>query len=168
MNKLFNENLGLERDDKGRFIGTHKMSKTRLYQTWMDMKYRCNNVNNRAYKYYGGRGIKICDEWLEDAMNFYTWSINNGYRDNLTIDRFPNNNGNYEPNNCRWVTIQAQQTTTRRNKYFKAIKLLDGYEEINNNQKEFARKYNLNYKNINNCLKGKRLSCGGWKFEYTI
>lgn len=70
-----------------------------LYKKYYSMKARCYNPNSLAYKNYGGRGIKICDEWLEDVMNFYNWAINNGYKENLTLDRI-NVNGNYEPNNC--------------------------------------------------------------------
>lgn len=94
---------------------THGLSKTRLYTIWADMKDRCNNKNNNAYKNYGGRGIKICDEWLDNFMNFYNWAIENEYDESLTIDRI-NVNGNYEPSNCRWTTwrVQAYNKRTSR------------------------------------------------------
>ena len=88
----------------------------RLYAIYDKMKQRCYNQNNSNYKNYGGRNIIICDEWLNDFMNFYKWCIENGYKDNLTIDRI-NVNGNYEPNNCRWVDYETQNNNTRRNVY---------------------------------------------------
>lgn len=78
----------------------------RVYAIYHNMRYRCLNPNCRQYKNYGGRGIKICDEWLDTTNgfnNFYVWAINNGYADNLTIDRIEID-GNYEPNNCRFIT----------------------------------------------------------------
>lgn len=91
---------------------THGMYGTRIYRIWANMKARCNNKNDYHYKNYGARGIKICDEWLQDFRNFYNWAINNGYRDDLTIDRI-NVNGNYEPSNCKWSTMLEQSKNRR-------------------------------------------------------
>lgn len=80
------------------------------------MKERCLNSNNRAFHRYGGRGIKICQEWLDDFMVFYNWAINNGYSDKLTLDRI-DVNGNYCPENCRFTDMKTQQGNKRNNIY---------------------------------------------------
>lgn len=96
----------------------HGKSDTRIYRAWLAIKERCINSKSKAYKYYGGRGISICNEWVGEHgfENFYDWSMNNGYAEDLTIDRI-DTNGNYEPSNCRWVTQQVQMNNTRRNHY---------------------------------------------------
>lgn len=87
---------------------THGDHETRLYRIWKNMKTRCNNPNNPSYKnWYGQHGIKVCDEWSKDYLTFKTWSINNGYSENLTLDRINSNEG-YCPENCRWVTSFEQ------------------------------------------------------------
>lgn len=91
---------------------THNKSYTRIYRIYQGVKYRCYNIACPRYKNYGGRGIKVCDEWLNDFMNFYNWAIENGYQENLTLDRI-NVNGNYEPENCRWISNLEQQSNRR-------------------------------------------------------
>ena len=102
-------------DTRGCFI-THGKSKTRLYNIWSDMKRRCYNPKNKRYNRYGGRGISVCDEWKDDFQAFYDWAIYNDYAEDLTIDRI-DVNGNYEPNNCRWITWKEQQRNTSRNRF---------------------------------------------------
>ncbi len=92
---------------------THGMSGTKIYKRWLGMKGRCNNKDNTAYANYGGRGITICDEWL-DVENFINWATSNGYREDLTLERL-DVNSNYNPENCVWVTRTQQNRNTRRN-----------------------------------------------------
>ena len=95
----------------------HGLRFTRQYRILQMMKQRCYNPKATKYKNYGGRGIKIGDEWLDEnhgIENFYNWSIEHGYADDLTIDRI-NVNGNYEPSNCRWATFKEQNLNKRNN-----------------------------------------------------
>lgn len=95
----------------------HGHSRSHLYKIYYHMRYRCYNPNKDNYKDYGGRGIYVCDEWMDPIngfMNFYNWSMNNGYQKGLSIDRI-DNDGPYAPWNCRWVTSKVQSNNTRSN-----------------------------------------------------
>lgn len=96
---------------------THGEAHTRLYNCWKSIKSRCYWLKGKQSHRYGGRGIIVCEEWKNDFTKFRDWSLNNGYLENLTIDRI-DNNGNYEPSNCRWVThkIQGINRTFTKNK----------------------------------------------------
>lgn len=93
---------------------THGMKNTRLYRVWHGIKTRCLNSNDTSYSRYGGRGIEICDSWI-DFENFMEWALKNGYSDDLEIDRI-DNDGNYEPNNCRFTTIKENQNNKSTNR----------------------------------------------------
>lgn len=93
---------------------THGGRYTRLYKIWRGMKDRCYNDKLSYYARYGGRGIMVCKEWLDDFQSFKEWALVNGYSDNLTLDRI-DVNGNYEPSNCRWVTMKEQGNNRRTN-----------------------------------------------------
>lgn len=107
----------------------------RLYRIYYGMKNRCNDKNHDSYYLYGARGIKVDSRWNK-FKEFQTWALNNGYKDNLTLERIDNNKG-YSPENCKWITRSAQQSNTRRNVFV----------EINGERltlAQAARKYNLN------------------------
>ena len=84
-----------------------RTKRERLYNIYAGMKQRCFNKRSEPYKYYGGRGVTICNEWLEDYTAFREWALSNGYSETLSIDRI-NNDGNYEPANCRWADAYTQ------------------------------------------------------------
>ncbi|GAK09592.1 hypothetical protein [Geomicrobium sp. JCM 19038] len=132
----------------------HGLFDQNLYKRWQGMKTRCYNSKTSQYKDYGGRGIIICDEWLNDFKSFYRWAIDNGYKENLQIDRI-DNDGNYEPSNCRWVTLK-QNSNKRRSSH---------YVTIDNETKTIAD-WCLIYKISNNVVR-VRIS-RGWNEEKAI
>lgn len=115
---------------------THGKTGTRIYNIWCLMKKRCGFEKSINYHNYGKRGIKVCDEWLNNFNAFYDWAMANGYTDKLSIERI-DNNGNYEPNNCKWATRQEQNNNTRRNRFI----IVNG-EKLTLAQ--ISRKYNIN------------------------
>lgn len=123
---------------------THGLRKHRLYSIWAGMKSRCYNPNTDSYNRYGARGIKICKEWINDFKAFYDWAMENGYSDDLSIDRI-DNDGDYEPNNCRWASDKKQARNKSSNKAF----------TINNESKsliELCEEFNINYKTVQDRL----------------
>ena len=116
---------------------THNQRHTNLYEVWKTMKQRCFNPNNQSYKNYGGRGIVVCDEWKTNFKSFYKWSMENGYKKGLTIDRIDNNK-NYCPENCRWTDRITQANNSRWNKHI----VIDGKDDTLAN---WLRFYNTNY-----------------------
>lgn len=90
-----------------------KLSDSVLYNRWKGMKRRCYDKNFKQYKDYGGRGITVCEEWLYSFRNFYDWSMSHGFSEDLEIDRI-DNDGNYEPENCRWVTHKINSNNRKR------------------------------------------------------
>ncbi len=116
---------------------THGLKGSRLYRIWNNMKDRCYNEKCKDYLNYGGRGIKVCEEWICSFKEFYDWSINNGYSDNLSIDRIKID-GYYEPSNCRWTTNKIQCRNRRNN-------LLLEYKGQTKSLAEWCEELNLDY-----------------------
>lgn len=119
---------------------THGDSTSRLHRIWKGMKDRCNNPKVKDYALYGARGIRVCEEWSNDYSKFMKWAKENGYKDNLSIDRI-NNDGNYEPGNCCWAD-NVQQGNNRRTSIFVEI---DGEAHT---LKEWSRISGINYHTI--------------------
>jgi len=105
----------LQREIAKRVNTIHGFSRTKLYQTWKNICRRCYNKDDKDYKYYGSRGIIVCDEWKNNFKVFYYWSIKNGWKEGLEIDR-KDNDGNYEPNNCRWILHKYNNRNKRNNR----------------------------------------------------
>lgn len=92
----------------------HGLSRSRVYFVWIEMRQRCGNPNHKHFDLYGRRGIQVCHEW-QDFRSFYSWAISNGYQAGLSIER-KDNDGNYSPDNCKWVGQKEQTDNTRRSK----------------------------------------------------
>ena len=134
---------------------THNSSGTRIYSIWNKMKERCYKENTKDYKNYGARGISVCNEWLNSFEAFKKWALNNGYQDNLTIER-KDLNGDYNQNNCIWITIQEQQ----KNKRPSISKFIN--KRLDKPIKELAKE-----KNLSASLVYKRLAMG-WSLEKSL
>lgn len=92
----------------------HGLSRHPLYANWFSMIDRCTNPKNEGYHRYGGRGISVCDEWASSFKKFIEWGMQNGYKKGLQLDRI-DNNGNYSPENCRFVTVKENSKNRRNN-----------------------------------------------------
>jgi hypothetical protein len=121
------------------------MSKTKLYQCYQHIKHRCYNPNDINYKNYGGRGILMFETWRDDFGSFYTWALNNGYKDGLTIDRV-DVNGNYEPSNCKWSTMKEQQNNRTNNRIVE-------FKGVKKTITAWAEQYGMSYRNLHYRLK---------------
>ena len=139
---------------------THGLSDTKAYQVWRAMKNRCDNPNDKNYNHYGGRGISVCNSWHEDFACFYKWLTDNGYVESCkrnvkqTIDRI-DNDGNYEPSNCRLVSMNEQANNKSNNKTYT-------YDGETHTYAEWAKKCGVKYKSFMNRV------YKGWDFNKII
>lgn len=135
----------------------HGFRKKRIYNIFISMKSRCYNTNEESYKDYGKKGVIICKEWIENPLSFFSWALENGYSDNLTIER-KNVNGNYDPDNCCWIEKGKQSGNRRNTRWITA----------------FGETKNLTYWSrdprcvVSRSLLRKRIVENGWKPERAI
>lgn len=149
------QSCGCLKDEKSRDrLLKHGYSRTRLYRIWDAMRARCYNPSHKAYKNYGGRGVTVCDEWRDNFPAFKDWAFYAGYDDGLTIDRI-DVNGNYEPNNCRWITNAEQQA----NRSDSIVIEYSGEKKI---VSQWAREYGISANVLGNRLRS------GWDFERAL
>ncbi|EQK46950.1 hypothetical protein LPC27_03930 [Paraclostridium bifermentans] len=143
--------MGYKYNTKHGYAGNNRC---RLYNTWLNIKQRCNNPKNPRYKNYGGRGIEVCEEWANNFISFKNWAIKNNYNDNLTIDRV-DVNGNYEPSNCRWISNKTQQNNRTNNRIIE-------FNGERKTLKEWSETLNIKYNTLQ-----KRLN-KGWAIEVAL
>ena len=129
-------------------------TKTRLYKIYLGILSRTSNSHRKAYKNYGERGIKMCEEWKNDFIKFYEWSMKNGYQENLSIERI-NVNGNYEPSNCKWITLK-EQANNKRNSHFIT------YKGETKTLAQWAFKYDIKYTTLIQRIRN------GWDIEKAL
>ena len=151
---------------------THGFSKHPLYSTWVHLKDRCDNPNNRNYHNYGGRGIQYTKRWklielfIKDMEFKYVYAKKKFKTNQLTIER-ENVNGNYCFENCIFIPRNKQLENTRKNKWFIATNIFSGKQIKEKNIRAFARKYKIDNSAITKCLKGISYHrVGIWEFEY--
>lgn len=143
-------------DRRGELNPNYKrwLKNTRLFRIWGNMRTRCSNKNTSYYHRYGGRGIIICEEWRNNFKAFYDWAMSNGYTDNFTIDRI-DNDGNYCPENCRWITIGEQALNRSKHHYY----VVNGETK---SLAEWCYIHKKNYKSVRDRLKR------GWSIERAL
>lgn len=132
----------------------HGLSKTRLHRIWHSMYCRCYYPTTNQYKNYGGKGVKVCDEWKHNFVNFYNWAMSNGYNDSLTLDRIDNNK-NYCPENCKWSTLEQQNNNRTTSKFIT-------YNGKTQTQIQWCREYNINVVTFSDRIKR------GWSIEEAL
>ena len=167
-------------------IQLSRRSHDKLYRTWCNMRNRCNNPKASDYKYYGGKGIKICEEWSTYEV-FYQWAKNNGYNNDLTIDRI-DSNGDYCPRNCRWIsffendsrahkgqniTLEQRRNISKKLKLYFQTNINPNCKKVRcietgaiyNSVKEASLSLGLN-KYAVGCAISHKVRCGGYRWEY--
>lgn len=149
------KSCGCRREDAGKLNSTHGMSKSKLYRKWAGMKQRCYNNSIASFKDYGGRGIKVCNEWKDSFETFRDWALSHGYSDDLTIERIDTEK-DYCPNNCMWIPFNKQQGNRR-------ICYSFVHNGESKNLADWCRDLNLDYYMVHN-----RIYKLGWSFEKAI
>lgn len=134
----------------------HGLSKTRLHKIWHSMYCRCYYKSTNQYKNYGGKGIRVCEEWkhIEGFVNFYNWAISNGYKEALTLDRIDNEK-DYCPSNCKWSTSKEQSNHKTNN-------VFHTFNGKTQTAKQWCDEYKISQTTLNDRLKR------GWTFEQAL
>lgn len=134
----------------------HGLGRTKIYAVWAAMVNRCYNIDAQSYHLYGARGISVCEEWKNDVVCFKEWAFKNGYLKGLHIDR-TNNDGNYEPNNCKWISPKENNRNRRQSKLIqKQVDEIKNMLEENINQSEIAKKYGIDASLVSKIKRGHR------------
>ena len=130
----------------------------RLYWIWQDMKKRCYNPNCKCFKWYGGKGVKVCEEWKDSYPNFKAWALSNGYAEGLTIDRVENDK-DYSPSNCQWIT---QSENSKKMQEHHKGKTIITYNGETHKLSDWARLLGINQSTLLHRLRR------GWSVERTL
>jgi hypothetical protein len=143
------------KEQRAKSLTKHGKTESRLYNIWCSMKQRCYNKKHKEFKYWGGKGVFICNEWKNNFQSFYDWAMKNGYDENLSIDRI-DCDGNYEPSNCRWATPKEQVINALKDKMIK-------YKNENHTIAEWSEIVKIPY----GCLY-TRINTLGWDVEKAL
>ena len=143
----------------------HGLTGHRIYQIWSGMRRRCHSINEPNYRKYGARGISVCEEWRNDFNSFFNWANSSGYQQGLTIERI-DNDGNYEPNNCRWATYLEQANNTSSNRPVECFTLDGLYIGRYSSMSEAARQTGTNEPAVHMVCERKYKQTKGMVFNY--
>jgi len=132
-----------------------------LYHRWIDIKRRCLNKNRNTYKYYGGRNITVCEEWLDFEV-FRDWALANGYKEELSIDRIDNNHG-YYPTNCQWIP-RGKNSQKDKGKPVNQFDLSGNLIATHLSMRSIERQTGIDRRSVSAVCKGKRKMAGGYKW----
>ena len=163
--EMIHQKKTIHGDSGGAIVG----KRNRLYRIWSNIKSRCYNKKVRSYTDYGAKGIKMCDEWLNNYVAFKEWALTHGYQDNLVIDRIDSKK-NYCPENCQWITLQENsRKVIEEHPVYCWGKNLDGGEYYEfYNIREFARQHDLNYSAIDQVLHKHNKTHKNWIFHLKL